>query len=212
MATSIDLFAYLAAFVSVVLALAIGDWVQSFHRLLRARARVRWSLAAVLAAFLVFFAILEEFFGLWRLAGVEQFTYVDLLVLIFPPILLSIAAMTVLPDEVPASGIDLREHYMENRRLLLLLLSLWVVGVFIRLTDLHEVVTGRQASLPELAVQFPWQTIPLFGLFALLSWSGNMKVQLLGLAAALVLVNSAMIHRTIEAGQPTDSNSISTTR
>jgi hypothetical protein len=63
-ATSLDLFAYLAAFVSVVLALAVSDLLQSLHRLIRARKRVRWSLTAILAAGLVFLAILEEFFGL----------------------------------------------------------------------------------------------------------------------------------------------------
>jgi len=36
MATSIDMFAYLAAFVSIILALAVSDLVQSLHRLLRA--------------------------------------------------------------------------------------------------------------------------------------------------------------------------------
>lgn len=91
MTASIDLFAYLAAFVSVVLALAISDLVQSFHRLLRARRKVRWSLTALLAALTVFMAILEEFFGLWRLTGVERFTYFDLLTLIVPAILLSLA-------------------------------------------------------------------------------------------------------------------------
>lgn len=63
-ATGLDMFAYLAAFVTVVLALAVSDMLQSVHRLLRARARVRWSLVAILAAIAVFMAILEEFFAL----------------------------------------------------------------------------------------------------------------------------------------------------
>ena len=54
MITSIDMFAYLAAFISVVLALALSDLVQSFHRLLRARRRVKWSLTALIAAATVF--------------------------------------------------------------------------------------------------------------------------------------------------------------
>ena len=198
MATSLDLFAYLAAFVTVVLALAVGDWVQSFHRLLRARERVRWSLTAVIAALMVFLAILEEFFGLWRLAGVELFTYIDLLALIVPPMLLSIAAMTVLPDEVPRGGLDLRNHYMQIRRLLYLLLSLWVFAIFLRLTDVHELVTGRRVSVLEIAAMFPWQTVPLLGLFALLAWSTDRRVQLIGVGVAFVLVNSAMVNRTIE--------------
>ena len=201
MATSLDLFAYLAAFVSVVLAIAVSDWVQSLHRLLRDRARVRWSPPAILAALIVFQAILEEFFGLWRLAGVERFTYVDLLALVVPPILLSLAAMTVLPDEVPEHGLDLERYYMENRRLVYLLLSLWVFGIFLRLTDLHEVATGRRAGLTELAAMFPWQTLPLLALFALMVWSNNMRVQLIGVALAFLLVNSAMINRAIEVSR-----------
>jgi hypothetical protein len=181
-----------------VLALAVGDWVQSLHRLIRERQRVRWSLVALVAAIVVFLAILEEFFGLWRLAGVERFTYLDLLALIVPPILLSLAAMTVLPDDVPEGGLDLAEYYMENRRLLYLLLSLWVFGVFLRLTDLHEVVTGRPADIVHLASMFPWQTTPLLAVLALMSWSSSMRVQLAGVLIAFVLVNSAMIGRTIE--------------
>ena len=166
----------------------------------------------MLAALVVFLAILEEFFGLWRLAGVERFTYLDLLALIGPPILLSIAAMTVLPDEVPKEGLDLAAHYMESRRLLYLFLSLWVFGIFLRLTDLHEVVTGRPASFLQLAAMFPWQTIPLFGAFAVMWWSGSMRVQLAGLILALLLVNSAMVGRAIEVSGPTTATGTPATR
>ena len=62
MPTSLDLFAYLAAFVSVVLALAVSDWVQSFHRLLSNRQNVRWRSVALIAALNVFMASIEEFF------------------------------------------------------------------------------------------------------------------------------------------------------
>lgn len=196
--SNLDLFAYLAAFVSVILALAVSDWLQSFHRLLRARKRVRWSAIAILAACLVFLSILEEFFDLWRLVGVERFTYVDLLTLIFPPIVISIAAMTVLPDEVPPEGIDLAEHYMENRRLVFLLLALWICGVFVKVNDLHELITGKRASVAELAELFPWQTVPILLTFAVLAFSKNMWVQLVGVLASLVLVNSAMIDRSLE--------------
>ena len=197
MATNLDLFAYLAAFVSVILALAVSDWVQSLHRLIRARKKVRWSIVAFLSAFLVFNAILEEFFSLWRLTGVERFTYVDLLVLIFPPIMLSLAAMAVFPDDIPASGIDLVEHYMDNRCLVYLLLSLWVVGEILKVMDFHEVITGRSASIGEVASVFPWQTIPVLMLFALMAWSKNMRLQLAGLVVALIMVTGSLIQRSL---------------
>ncbi len=206
------MFAYLAAFVTVILALALSDWVQSLYRLIRARRRVRWSLTAIIAAVMVFLAILEEFFGLWRLAGVARFTYVDLLALIVPPILLSMAAMTVLPDEVPKGGLDLAQHYMDSRRLLYLLLFLWVLAIFLRLTDVHEVVTGRRVSPFEIAALFPWQTMPLLCLFVLLAWSSNMRVQLAGVTIAFVLVNGAMINRTIEVPPPANANSAAVIR
>ena len=204
MATSIDMFAYLAAFVSVVLALALSDLVQSLHRLLRARRRVKWSLTALIAALTVFMAILEEFFGLWRFTGVERFTYFDLLTLIVPAILLSIAAMTVLPDEVPAEGLDLAQYYMENRRLLYLLLSLWVLGVFVRLLDLFETVTGRPMSTLGLAAIFPWQTIPLLCILALLCWAKNRFVQLAGVIVVFALVNATIVDRSIEVSPPAE--------
>lgn len=197
MATSIDMFAYLAAFVSIILALAVSDLVQSFHKLLRARRRVKWSLTALIATLTVFMAILEEFFGLWRFTGVERFTYFDLLTLIVPAILLSIAAMTVLPDEIPEQGLDLAHHYMENRRLLYLLQALWVVGVFIRLLDLFQSVTHRTISTLQLASMFPWQTIPLLCIFALLCWSNNMRVQLVGTIIVFGLVNGTIADRSI---------------
>jgi len=197
MATSIDMFAYLAAFVSIILALAVSDLVQSFHRLLRGRRRVKWSLTAIIATLTVFMAILEEFFGLWRFTGVERFTYFDLLTLIVPAILLSIAAMTVLPDEVSEEGLDLARHYMENRRLLYLLQSLWVFGIFIRLLDLFESVTGRTTSTLQLAAMFPWQTIPLLSIYAFLCWATNMRVQLIGTIVVFALVNATIIDRSI---------------
>jgi hypothetical protein len=186
----------------VVLALAVSDLLQSFHLLLRDRTRVRWSLVAILAACLVFLAILEEFFGLWRMAGLERFTYLDLLALIIPPILLSMAAMAVLPDEVPAGGLDLGSHYMETRRLLYLLLALWVFGVFLKLADLFTAATGQSLSYLQLAAMFPWQTIPLMICFAIMAWSRNMRIQLLGLVVCLVLVNSAMVNRTLAVVRP----------
>ena len=54
MATSIDMFAYLAAFVSIILALAVSDLVQSLHRLLRAPTPGEMEFTALIAALTVF--------------------------------------------------------------------------------------------------------------------------------------------------------------
>jgi hypothetical protein len=106
--------------------------------------------------------------------------------------------MTVLPDEVPEAGLDLSQHYMDNRRLLYLLLSLWVIWVFVRLIDLFEAATRTNASSWELAAMFPWQTVPLLLIFGIMAWSRNRLLQLLGVIATFVLVNSAMVNRSVE--------------
>ena len=113
-----------------------------------------------------------------------------------------VVAMTVFPDEVPAEGLDLGEYYLDNRRLVYLLLSLWVFAVFLKLTDLHELVAGKPASFGELLSKFPWQTVPVLLIFALLAWSKNMRVQLAGVIASLILVNGSMIERSLSVLKP----------
>ena len=194
-----DMFAYLAAFVTVVLALAVSDMVQSMHRLVSSQAKVRWSLMAIIAALAVFFAILEEFFALWRLAGIDRFSFHQLLLLIGPPILLSLAAMTVLPDEFPSEGIDLGDYYMAIRRRLYLLMGLWTAAVFIRFAGLFEAFSGKLGTTLDALYAFPWQYVPLLALFGLLAWSGNRRVQLIGLVAIVMIINGAMTQRVIEA-------------
>jgi hypothetical protein len=96
---------------------------------------------------------------------------------------------------------------MSIRRRLLLLLALWTLAVFLRLAGLFEAFAGRPGTLLEALAAFPWQTTPLLALFALLAWSANRRIQLVGLAALLVLVNSAMSQRAIEMPRPSPSAS-----
>ena len=105
--------------------------------------------------------------------------------------------LLVRSDEVPEGGVDLAQHYMDNRRLLYLLQALWVFGVFVRLMYLFESVTGRTTSTLEMAAMFPWQTIPLLCIFALLCWSSSMRVQLIGVIVVFALVNGTIADRSI---------------
>jgi hypothetical protein len=127
-----DLFAYLAAFVTIVLAIALSDLMMSTHRLLRARARVRWSALPLLMASFVYFMILSEFFGLWSELQVRSFAYIDLVGEMIVPSLISLLAFAVLPDDVPGKGLDLRAFYFAERRYLVVLLALIVAGDIVR--------------------------------------------------------------------------------
>jgi hypothetical protein len=119
-----ELFAYLAAFVTIMLAIALTDMVQSAHKLLRDRARVRWGVLTPLLALWVFLWVLSEFFSLWLDARFDKLTFYGLLGLITVPTLTSLTAFAVLPDDVPPEGVDLDRFYFDNLNYFVVLLAL----------------------------------------------------------------------------------------
>jgi len=119
-----DLFAYPAAFISIVLAVALTDMIQSTHRLLRARDRVKWDPLTPLLALSVFLGILAMFFSLWGDARFEKLSFYGLVGFMAGPTLTALIAFAVLPDEVPDAGLDLKKFYFDNRRYLVILLAL----------------------------------------------------------------------------------------
>jgi hypothetical protein len=112
-----NLFSYLSAFVTIVLAVAMADMIHSTHRLIRARAKVKWdALPLVFAAIVVLFLI-TEFFSLWTRFDVTEVSMLRLLWLLATPTVFAFLAYSALPDEVPAEGLDLSEFYFSQRRL-----------------------------------------------------------------------------------------------
>jgi hypothetical protein len=107
---------YVAAFASIIVALAVTDLATSLHRLLRARKRVTWDWLPPAVALLILLGTVQFwwiFFDVWRSSS--RFTlggflpdFLSLLVLFF-------IASAALPDEVPAEGLDLKAYYAENR-------------------------------------------------------------------------------------------------
>ena len=94
--TKVELFAYLAAFVSIVLAVALTDMIHSAHRLFRARQQVKWDPLALLLALNVFILLLWNFFGLWGDAQYDRITFNGLLAMMTVPTLYTFAAFAVL--------------------------------------------------------------------------------------------------------------------
>lgn len=111
-----DLFSYLSAFVTIVLAVAITDMIQSTHRLIRARKRVQWDLATLIFAALIAALTVSEFFSLWAIFDVEKIAFPGLMWILVVPTLTALLAYSVLPDEVPEQGLDLREFYISERK------------------------------------------------------------------------------------------------
>ena len=177
-----DLFAYLAAFVTIVLALALSDLLQSAHRLLTAKERVKWDVLSPLLAIWVLLTVVSDFFSLWDDARFERLTFYGLLGFMIGPILITMTAFAVLPDEVPESGLQLRDFYMQRRRYLAVIISLQLA------VDTVRMVEAIQVS-PPLATAVLWKVVPL-----LLASIAALSVMMLSrawaaqLAAILVLL------------------------
>ncbi len=129
-----DLFAYIAAFISIMLAIALSDMVQSVHRLLRDRARVRWDVLTPLLAVWVFMWVTSEFFSMVFDAGYNRLTFYGMMGLLVVPTITSLLAFAVLPDEVPEQGLDLEKFYFANLSYFVVLLTA------IQLADIGRVV------------------------------------------------------------------------
>ena len=172
------LFAYLAAFITVVLALALSDLLISAHRLLRARTRVVWRPLPLVLAVWVLLLLLTAFFEIWALTRWEQTSYYGLvwLVGLYFPIFL--AACAVLPDEVPADGLDLGEFYFRERRYVV---SIIAVGILLDMADTLVSRWDRLATSGFFTFFLPLNLLLLAAL-AMMAWSARKWVHWVCLA------------------------------
>jgi hypothetical protein len=197
-----DLFAYLAAFVSIILAIALTDMIQSMHRLLKARDRVRWDPLILLLALTVFILVLGQFFGLWGDARFKTLTFNGLLALIAVPTVYTFAAFAVLPDEVPANGLDLRQYYFDNRRYLAVLLALGTAGDLIRNVrwGIINDLLMRADFLILSAMSFGGGFIALAVIYRSRSWRANLIAILVQLIVIYIPSSLSRIEPTEQAG------------
>ena len=166
------LFGYLAAFVTIVLALALSDLLVSVHRLLRARRRVHWRpLPLVLATFIAL-SLLTCFFELWDLTRWTSLSYYGLVWQIAQYVPVFLAACAALPDEVPEDGLDLDEFYFAERRYVVALLAIAFLfdagGYLVR--QWGDILARPEVSSFVLTVFLP-MTLLTLGAFAAISWS-----------------------------------------
>jgi len=191
-----DLFAYLAAFVSVVLGLALSDMIQSVHRLIRARQRIQWDPLSPLLALAVFLSLLATFFSLWGDARFERLTFYGLVAFMAQPVLQALLAFAVLPDEVPERGLNLKQFYFDNRRYLVLLLVVISILDWIwvwRWATMHHAYTDPT---------FWWHFLPPATInslvLAIIYFSKSWRMQLAALIASLLVTQYAFAPWYIE--------------
>lgn len=110
-------FEYILAFVSILVGLAVADIAASLHRLLRARARVRWNALPLMAAMLAVLLVVSVWWGFYRFAATASLIAYDRFIPVVAELfVMFLLASAALPDEVPLEGIDLAVYYDENAR------------------------------------------------------------------------------------------------
>ena len=110
-----SVFEYIIPIVSIVVGLAITDLSASFHRLLRARKSIKWDWILLVLALNLLLLILINW---WYVYHTNKSGAYDLLwvfiTLVISFLLQYIWTASALPDEVPATGLDLKRYYAEN--------------------------------------------------------------------------------------------------
>ena len=176
------LFGYLTAFVTILLALAVGDLATSMHRLLRARARVRWHPLPLMAAAYILLWLLSGFFGLWTLTTLERISFPALLWMLLPIFLAFLAASAVLPDDLPDGPFDLFAFYCAERRYFYGALLLgFTIDQLLGLAD-----GWGAATLPDRILQTVWMVAPLI-LIAVLWWREDTRSHWIALIILFLL-------------------------
>lgn len=194
---NINLFQYLAAFVSIVLAIAVSDMLMSLHRLLVARRYVTWRALPLAVALYVFLMILSEFFSLWVNANVAEVSFLYLVLLVSVSSVSVLAALAALPDGVPESGIDLGTHYNEQRLYLFAMLAVGLLGDQIRTGYLTVTIDGRMPWADSHWLLNMALVAANVGLYGVLAWARSTWVQVAALVLSYALVLMNFIHWTV---------------
>jgi hypothetical protein len=107
---------FVLAFASIVIGLGLSDLLTSFHRLLRSASIVDWDwLALSFAALMIFLAVVMWWFSFYWYRGSAEVTLAAFLPKLLFLCISFLMMASALPDQVPASGLDLRAFYIGAR-------------------------------------------------------------------------------------------------
>jgi hypothetical protein len=185
------LFEFLMILVSVVIGLGITEILTGWANLLRVREGVRFYWLHILFQFGVFFALLQQWWELWDMEGVGEITFVAVLTVLTPPVLLFLIAHLLFPSR--AENADLEEYYYRQSPLLWsLVIAGTVVGTFV-----PPLVFGYRILHPANL-----SGIPMLVICVILASSKSHRVHALlaPLVMLLVVLDTIITNPAISAG------------
>lgn len=198
-----ELFSYLSAFVTIVLAVALGNMIQSTHQLIRARHRVKWDALPLLFAAIIAVLVVSEFFSLavvrgelgralWSGLAISQVSMARLLWMLAVPTMFALLAYSVLPDEIPAGGIDLTAFYFSERRVWAAIFALASLLDMARSIELF--VSHGMPVTSYIAAVWASEVVVYAGL-AIMFFSSSRRWNWLG----VLIIAGAVIYGTMDA-------------
>jgi hypothetical protein len=185
---------YIAAFVSIMIGLALADLATSLQRLLRAGPRVKWDIFTPAAALLTTAFVINVWWTMYAvLSKMERLSVAAFVPDLVSLVLLFCLASSSLPDHVGDDGLDLRDYYERNRRWFWRLFAGYTLWVTL-------VVLVRHVSGGANAGQIAGATLPntfLLVMMLALSRTGRRSVHFAGISVLLLVTALAWLPQEV---------------
>ena len=109
-----SLFEFLMVLVSIIISLGIAEILKGSARLLRCRNTVQHYWVHGVLVIFIFVALLQQWWEIWGVRNVSEWTFLGLLMMLSGPIGLYLIAQLVFPQ--PIRGASIREYYFGGMR------------------------------------------------------------------------------------------------
>lgn len=152
-----SLFEFLMVLVSIIVGLGIAEVLTGIARMIRCRASITNYWVHSVAVAVVFFALLQQWWEIWGLRVVSEWTFISLLMMLAGPVGLFLIAHLLFPH--PMEGENIRDYYYGEMRPLAGLAALAVLLA----TLFRPVIFGSDLLVSDNATSFVF----FFGFIAL---------------------------------------------
>lgn len=152
-----SLFEFLMVLVSIIVGLGIAELLTGIARQIRYRASVRGYWVHSVLVTMVFFALLQQWWEIWALRGVAEWTFYGLVLMLAGPVGLFLIAHLLFPE--PIQGANFREYYDGGTAPVW-----WLAALTVALSTLFRpLIIGSSLVSPDNATSF----LMFFGFVAL---------------------------------------------
>ena len=116
-----SLFEFLMVLVSIIIGLGVAEILTGVARQIRERESTQGYWVHSVLVLALFFALLQQWWEIWSLRGVSEWTFLGLIMMLTGPVGLYLIAHLLFPEPMP--GANFREYYYGTMR------PIWWLGV-----------------------------------------------------------------------------------